>query len=491
MKAIIIGAGVAGLATALRLRKLGLEVHVYESSDKAGGKLNQIELNGFRFDAGPSLFTFPYLVDELFELYGLTPKAYFQYEKKEVCCHYFWEDGTTLKAYANKEQLADEVHQQLGEERSQILNYLGKAEEKYNTVGDIFLTKSLHRLQTWLDKDVLKAFAKIPSFDLNRNIHQVNKKAFNNPKLVQLFDRYATYNGSNPYQAPGLLTMIPHLEFNIGTFFPKGGMYAITQSLYQLALSQGIQFSFNSKVDEIILENGIATGVRVGEQIEQADIVVSNMDIYPTYKKLLPKVPPPTKTLKQERSSSAMIFYWGINRSFPELDLHNIFFAENYKDEFEHIFKQKTLYSDPTIYIHISSKSNAEDAPEGCENWFILVNTPTSDISMEEDEFVAYCRATVVRKLSRMLKTDISSLIKEESVLTPWLIEKKTSSYLGALYGTSSNNPFAAFMRHPNFSRKIENLYFCGGSVHPGGGIPLCLNSAKIVASLVKEYIES
>jgi phytoene dehydrogenase-like protein len=193
------------------------------------------------------------------------------------------------------------------------------------------------------------------------------------------------------------------------------------------------------------------------------------------------------KVLKQERSSSAIIFYWGIKKEFPQLELHNIFFNENYKAEFDAIFKHKTLYNDPTIYINITSKCEPGiHASPGKENWFVMVNV-ASDNKMSEENLIKTCRQNVLLKLSRIFKEDIESLIETEEVLHPKLIEEQTSSYLGALYGTSSNSKRAAFFRHPNFSNAIKRLYFAGGSVHPGGGIPLCLKSAKITAEIIAE----
>jgi phytoene dehydrogenase-like protein len=200
---------------------------------------------------------------------------------------------------------------------------------------------------------------------------------------------------------------------------------------------------------------------------------------------LLPGEPAPERALRQEKSTSALIFYWGIRRQFPELDLHNIFFSEDYRHEFD-CLAAGNISDDPTIYINITSKYTPADAPAGCENWFTMVNVPYNS-GQDWDALIVETRRNVLAKLSRILGTPIEPLIACESLLDPRSIESKTSSHLGALYGTSSNNRMAAFLRHPNFSNRIRGLYFCGGSVHPGGGIPLALLSAKIVNDLIKE----
>ena len=188
--------------------------------------------------------------------------------------------------------------------------------------------------------------------------------------------------------------------------------------------------------------------------------------------------------LRQPRSSSALIFYWGIRKEFHALDLHNIFFSEDYNQEFKYIFKKQQVYNDPTVYVNITSKENKSDAPKGCENWFVMVNVP-SNTGQDWDNIINNVRSNILKKLSISLSVNLEDLIESETVLDPRLIESKTNSYQGALYGASSNNKFAAFLRHPNFSQQISNLYFCGGSVHPGGGIPLCLLSGKIVSDLI------
>ncbi|MEL6916945.1 MAG: FAD-dependent oxidoreductase, partial [Bacteroidota bacterium] len=271
-----------------------------------------------------------------------------------------------------------------------------------------------------------------------------------------------------------------------GTFFPLGGMHRISISLYQLALDHEIKFKFGESVSEIVVEHNKASGVVTNKGRYTSDIVVSNMDVYPTYKKLLKRQKHPQRILKQERSSSALIFYWGIDRKFPELDLHNILFSTHYPEEFKAIFEYKELYKDPTIYINITSKEKKSDAPENHENWFVMINAP-GNYGQDWNVLKKKARASIITKINRILNIDIEKLITVEHVLDPPSIERTTSSYRGSLYGAASNSKFSAFLRHPNFNSEIRNLYFCGGSVHPGGGIPLCLLSAKIVSDIIPE----
>lgn len=482
-KAIIIGAGIGGIATAIRLAQKGYQVEVFETNDYIGGKLSTFRLGDYRFDAGPSLFTMPQFVDELFELCDERPEKHFQYKRKDIACTYYWEDGMRLTAYGDTNKFAQEVEQKLGVPSARLRKYLVKAKKKFDRTRTLFLERSLHKWQTFLRKETLVGIARYFSFEIDTPLDQVNRKQLVEPHLVQFYNRFATYNGSNPYKTPGMMTLVQHLEQFYGTYIPNKGMGEISNALYELAKRQEVVFHLEQPVDNIVVENGKAIGIGVNDKTHTADLVISNMDVVPTYRKLLAHQKQPEKILKQERSSSAVIFYWGINATFPQLDLHNIFFSEDYAAEFSAIFSSKTLYQDPTIYVNITSKDVPSDAPKGKENWFVMINAP-HDTGQDWKALSQQLRQWVLDKLSRALEVDIASLIEQEWVMTPNIIESRTQSYLGALYGASSNNKMAAFLRHPNFSSKISNLYFCGGSVHPGGGIPLCLLSAKIVADL-------
>ena len=485
----IIGAGVAGLAAAVRLAVAGHAVTVFEASHSFGGKMQQFDLPGpagpYRFDAGPSLFTLPQLVDDIFRLAHRNPTDYFRYERLDPITQYFFADGTRLTAWADAGRFAAEVEAQLGVPAGQVADFLRRSGRAYEATAGTFLHKSLHRASTYFSAETLRAVAALPTLGLAGTMHARHEKAFGqDARLVQLFDRYATYNGSDPYQAPATLSLIPHLEHGIGAFYPAGGIYAIAQSLHRLAEEFGVKFRFNEPVREIIVAGGHVTAVRTDQDVYDFGRVVSNMDVVPTYRHLLPTQPAPERTLAQPRSSSALIFYWGMAREFAELDVHNIFFSEDYRAEFQAIFEQQTVADDVTVYVNVTSKKTPADAPPGHENWFVMVNVP-HDQGQDWPALLARTRSAVLARLRRALGVDVGPLIVAERTWTPPGIAQDTSSWGGALYGSSSNNALAAFLRHPNFSGRLDGLYFCGGSVHPGGGIPLCLLSAKIVAELI------
>ncbi|WP_339925376.1 1-hydroxycarotenoid 3,4-desaturase CrtD [uncultured Cyclobacterium sp.] len=483
-KVIIVGSGIAGLAAAIRLSIKGYQVTVFEANTYPGGKLSEITMNGYRFDAGPSLFTLPEQVEELFELASKKTEDYFQYKRLEINCNYFWEDGTKLSAYAEVDKFAEEVKNQLGESPENIKKALSNSAYIYRHLAPLFMHKSLHKWSTWFNKKALRSYLRMGKLGLFKTMNKANAQQFKHPKLVQLFNRYATYNGSNPFQTPATLNIIPHLEFNKGAFFPVKGMHDITTSLFNLSKELGVQFHFSQPVERILVKNKIAKGVIAGGKTYYYDLVINNMDMVTAYKTILKEEKQPKRLLKQPKSSSALIFYWGIKKNFPELELHNILFSNNYEKEFKAIFEKKDLYEDPTVYINITSIHKKDDAPEGSMNWFTMINVPNNQ-GQDWDKLKTKAKEFIVKKINATLNTDIEPLIEVEQILDPIGIETKTSSANGALYGNSSNNKYAAFLRHPNYSSAIDKLYFCGGSVHPGGGIPLCLLSAKIMADMI------
>ena len=484
----VVGAGIAGLSAAIRLAVAGKKVIVFEQNSYTGGKVTAFEQKGFRFDMGPSLFTLPHLVDELFELAGKNPRAYFNYHTHAEVCRYFWDDGTKLTMYPSIEKNEAAVASVFGpSEAKQLRDYFEKAKRKYDLTAPFFLEKSLHRASTFLTPAVVKVLAEIPKLGLFSTLHEENEKAFRTPKLVQLFNRYATYNGSSPYQTPGIMQMITHLEHSLGTHFPMGGMHEISQSLTRLAVDLGVRFELETRVEEFLIEYNSITGLVAGGKTWEVDQLVCNTDVKHAYNYLMPeKVKRPKKTLEQEPSSSALIFYWGLSAQFPELDLHNIMFSENYETEFKQIQSNGPFWEDPTVYIHISNGLEPEDAPKDKDSWFVMVNTPY-DQGQDWDEIVPLVREKVLERISKVLGTSIEPLIEMEEVLRPQDIEQRTSSVGGALYGTSSNDRMAAFLRHSNKSNSVKGLYFCGGSAHPGGGVPLCLLSGKIASEWLIE----
>lgn len=477
-KALVIGSGIAGLAAAVRLRVKGYDVHVFEKNSYPGGKLTVLESNGFRFDAGPSVFTLPELVTELFELAGKNPKDYFDYIRHPIAAKYFWNDGTVFTAPASKESFIESASEQFDEPKKSIKKYLDDSERKFRISRPVFLEKSIHLKKNYFSKEYVKSYPALMTMDIFKSLHRTNKKFIRHPKLVQVLDKFASYIGSDPYRTPGIMSLMTHLEITVGIYFPKNGIHDITQSIYQLGKDIGVHFHFNAAVEKIETDKNNAVGIGVNGKFIAGDVIFSGADAHFTHTHLLKSRKLP-KSVLQERSSSVVVFYWGINKTFAELDLHNMFYPDDYASEFEGIFSKGKIIDDASVYIHRSCEIVKSDAPEGMENWFVMIMTP-SDTEQVNDSAISSYRHIAISKLNRILKTDLEKLIVFEDYLSPKRIEEKTNSYQGALHGISSNSVLSFFRRHSNFSKSYKNLYFVGGSTHPGGGIPQCLHSAKI-----------
>jgi phytoene desaturase len=489
-KICVIGAGLGGLSAAIRLANKGFEVDLYEQNSTPGGKAGEINEKGYRFDTGPSLLTMPQVIEDLFNECGENIDEYLEIKKLDIICKYFYPDRTILNAYSDPAKFGKEIKENTTDDSKSLFKYLDYCKTIYNFAGDLFLTKAPSDLSTYLNSKALKTLLNIKKIDPFRTMHNANADFFTDTKLVQLFDRYATYNGSNPYLAPATLNIIPHVEYNLGSYIPEGGIYSITKSLWKLAEKKGVNIFLNQKADEIILENCEAKSIKTNDNIVKYDKIVSNVDVNHTFQKLIKdsRNKEAKRYITKTPSFSGLVFYWGIKKEFTELETHNILFSKIYKKEFEDLFDNKKIHDDPTVYIYISSKLNISDAPAGKENWFVMVNAPFIQNQNWETE-VMLARYNIIKKINKFLSTDIESLIEFEKVLSPVDIQDRTGSYLGSIYGISSNDKFAAFMRQSNKSKTIKNLYFCGGSAHPGGGIPLVILSGKIVSDIIlKEY---
>lgn len=315
---------------------------------------------------------------------------------------------------------------------------------------------------------------------------------FQSEYLRKFFKRFTTYNGSSPYLAPATLNVIPHVEINQGGYYIKGGLYTLAESLLNLAKSLGCTFHFNASVEKIITENGRITGVRTNNQIVHSDIVVSNSDATETITRLLDNdAVPESKKQKAstiEPSCSGFVLLLGIDRKYDELAHHNIFFTKDYQREFEHIFTDKIMPDDPTIYVANTSQSNPEHAPDNGSNLFILVNAPyLSDAFSWDAESESYANF-IIKDLEDRALTNLSEYIKVKQIITPTDFYDKYSSNKGSIYGTSSNSMFSAFVRPRNKFKGVDGLYLVGGSTHPGGGIPLVVQSALNAVNLIHRY---
>jgi phytoene desaturase len=488
-RAAVIGAGLGGISAAVYLRSFGWEVDVYEKQSFPGGKAGELYAKGYRFDTGPSLLNMLWVFDDVFDKAGTKLENEITVIPLEEICSYFLSDGSYLKAWSDLERFKKDLDTLSKGSGEDFERYLNISKRIHELGGELFLTVPIHEIRRLLKPSIIWKLMRFLGIHPFSTLDQLNRRYFKDERLVQLFDRYATYNGSNPFKTPATMAVIPYVEYSGGGYTVEEGIHAIPAKLSQAAAQGGVQFHFSKTVDQIILKGKRVKGIEVeGESIDY-DAVFSNSDVISTYERLLklPNAPEVKRYRKLEPSSSGIVFYWGIKKHFPQLTVNNIFFSEDYRAEFNSMFKDNDVAKHPTVYVNISSKEAPADAPEYGENWFVLVNAP-ADKGQNWDALVGQVRKSVLDVLSLRLGESIEDLIEFEDILTPPMIEERTDSSFGSLYGISSNTLQAAFLRHRNRSKRFPGLYFCGGSAHPGGGMPLVILSGKMTAELAEEH---
>lgn len=481
----VIGGGLGALSGAICLAQLGFCVQLFEKNPKIGGKVNEVVLGNYRFDTGASLLTMPFIIDELFDFAGFSRSDYLDFMPIDPICRYFFADGSVMDASADKAKMKAAIKQLSPADEEAYESFLEYAERIHMLTSEIFMFTPIHELKKLMKFRYLRTLFRLHQIDPFRTVHQSVSRFFSDPRLIQLFDRYATYNGSDPFQAPATLNIIPYVEYGLGGYYIKGGIYRLVNALEMVARERGVQIHTSVKIEKIYQDGKYVNGVRANGQKICTDYVLCGADAVIAYDELIDESPNQRKKLNRlEPSLSGMVFLWGVKNNHPQLEHHNIIFSSDYSAEFRQIFKHRQVPDEPTIYIAITSKTDAAHAPTGGENWFVLLNMPyLAPGQMWEKEKVRM-RSFVLARL-RQMGLDIEDRIEEEQIYTPKDFSELYASNQGSIYGISSNSKTTAFKRFPNRSRVLNRLYFAGGSVHPGGGIPLVILSGKMAATLI------
>ncbi len=493
----VIGAGIGGIAAACLLATDGWRVTVLERNEKPGGKIQQFEWNGYRFDAGPTLLTLPEILGHLYSRCGSNIRRHLDLVRMDPVCRYHYPDGTQFLHHADPDRTIEEVQRIAPEDLAAFKKFLNYSARLYRTAAPPFL---YNPLAEWGDLRQVKLFDLFridPMTTISRRID----KSFRSVYLRNFFKRFTTYSGSSPWLAPATLNIIPHIEIEKGGWYVKGGIYRIAESLTELAESLGVTFHFQTEVKSIEVDKKgpgscQTTGVKLGNgQLIRSSVVISNCDPTETMNHLLPEE---SKTFFRnsrirrqsalEPSCSGYVLLLAAQKQWPLLRHHNIYFSNDYRDEFEQIFSEKKLPEDPTIYVVNSSVTDPADAPEGGSNLFILVNAPSLGEHPEHQQSENDYPDRIIEKLESSGLNGLSESIAWRKILTPRDFQDQFRAWRGSIYGTSSNSRFSAFFRPGNRVKGIDGLYLTGGGTHPGGGIPLVIRSAVHTAELVERF---
>lgn len=473
-KSVVIGAGIGGLSAAIRLaqQKQAWQVTLIEQLDRPGGKMGEVRADGYRWDTGPSVITMRHVFERLFNEAGRRLEDYLDLVPLHPITRYFWPDGLTLDATTDQEAMCAQIAQFSPRDVDGYVRFMAYVRRLYDIIGGPFLYRQRPGLRDLLRLPLADVF----KIDALRTMHAAIRAHFHDPHLVQLFDRFATYNGSSPYLAPATLNVIAHVEMALGAWYPRGGVYQMALALVRLAQELGVELRYGCGAQRILVDGNRARGVLLKDgSTLPADAVLCNVDVAHARRHLLP----PQKSLfSLEPSCSGLALLIQSPAITPALAHHNIFFCDpaNYAREFDDIFRRRVPPSDPTLYVCITSKTDPDHAPAGCENWFVLVNMPylgeqPAELKMEN------------LKLQMKKFSILNSPFAIYKELSPQWLQETYGGNRGAIYGFSSNSRIAAFMRPANQANNVRGLYFCGGSAHPGGGVPLVTLSGIAAAA--------
>ncbi len=474
-RAVVVGGGIGGLATALRLRKAGAQVVLLEKNETVGGKVAERKAAGFRWDLGPSLFTMPQILDRLFADLGEKWEDHLKLEPLSPTCRYRWADGYQF----------DE--NEFFWSRPDSARLLRHAEGLYNLSASAFLESDPS--EVWrkvLDPRLIPLLRHLPAMSPWRSLASASRRFYRDPHLQQFLQRFATYNGSDPELTPATFAVIPYVQARFGGWFIQGGIRRLAEVLLNLAQKNGVAIRTKAEVATID-----ASGVTLANGGKfSADLVFHNGDVLRAYRDMV--LHPGARAMaekvaKPQRAISGFVVLLGVKGKDPSLGHHNIFFSDNYRLEFQQMFREKRPAENPTIYLCLSARSQPADAPPDHDNYFLLVNAPAETESIDWAKESAAYADRIIRILDEKFLPGLGKRIVHKEWFSPADFETRDAVVGGSLYGWASHGMVPSFLRPPIRSPLLKNLYFVGGTTHPGGGLPLVLLSAEIAVRLASK----
>jgi len=481
-RAVVIGAGFAGIATALRLRKLGYQVTLLERLQSLGGRAQVFERGGYRHDAGPTVITAPFLFDELFELFDEKLEDHLQFVPLDPFYRFHFADGSQFDYRASIEDTLTEIRRFNPDDADGYLKLLEKSKRVY----DVGFKELVHRpfTRVWAMVKQIPALLMLKCY---RSVSQMVNSHLKHPLIRQAFSIHPLLVGGNPFKTTAIYTLIHYLERRWGVFFCMGGTGKLVEELGKLMERQGIELQMGADVDEIILHGKRATGVRLnsGETLD-ADLVVFGGDPETCYKHLLPaKKTFSMPTIKKQYSMGLYVLYFGTRKLYPDVAHHSIWMGPRFKELLTEIFDHKTMSEDYSLYVHRPTATDTSFAPEGCESFYVLCPVPNllGDVNWETEG--PKLRDRIVQSLEETILPDLSSVIEEVFWMTPEDFAKDYRSMHGAGFSIEPRLTQSAWFRFHNRDRAISNLYFVGAGTHPGAGLPGVVSSAKVVEELL------
>ena len=485
-KAVIIGAGVAGIATAVFLAQKGFAVEVYEKNANPGGRCGQMIQEGHRFDLGASILLMPSIYRDVFASLGLDMDKELETTSLEPLYKLFFSDGTDFEYTRDAGKMKLQLEAIEPGSFDQYERYVKEGYEFFNLSMNGLLGKNFYHVFQFINLKSILLLIKLKTWIKHTNYI---KRFFRDASLQKAFTFQNIYVGQNPYKQPAFFSMLSGAEISEGALFPKGGMHRIVEKLLATATGQGVQFHYKTAVTKIVVNGNKTEGIQLDNgSLIKADVVIANADLPYVYNQLLPESRMSGRLKKKEYSCSAIVFHWGVDKIYPQLEHHSIFLNEPYHEGMKKIFNEKSLSANPSFYVHAPVRTDKSAAPENQDTLSIIVPAPCLDAKCDQDWQILKqtAREGVVRRLKEAGLTDIEEHIKFEICYLPKTWESYCNVTNGSVFGSLSHTIFQmGYFRPHNRHNKYKNLYFAGGSTHPGNGIPLVLMSAKLTSERI------
>ena len=484
--ALVIGAGIGGIATAARLAKNGFQVTVLEKNDKPGGRCNQILHDGHRFDTGPTLFLMPEVWQETFESLGEKLEDHLTLKRIDPTYKVHFDDGLQIQLTSDIGEMQSQLEKVEKTAFSGFLRYITEGNKHYKISLEKFVGRNFYNILQYFSLSNLPLIFQLKA--LSKHYSNVSKY-FKDERLKAAFTFQNMYLGLSPYDAPATYSLLQYTELAEGVWYPMGGMYRGIESLTSIAEKLGVKFIYNSPVKTIRTERDRVIAVETTDGREySADLFIGNADLPYIYKELLPASNEAEKLDKKKYTCSTIMFYWGVDKIYPQIAHHNVFLGGDYKASFDSIFESHALPEQPSFYIHAPVRTDPAAAPAGQDTIYVLIPVGHIDETRNQDwdALINRARQTVFERIEKdMGITDLKEHIKFEIMNTPITWKQKYNLEKGAAFGLSHNFWQVGYLRPRNRHSQFQNLYFTGASTHPGTGLPIVLLSARLTTERI------
>lgn len=484
---LVIGSGFGGLGAASRLLSAGHNVTILEKRDKLGGRAYVYEQNGFKFDGGPTVITAPFLFDDIWEAAGKKREDYVEFVPCDPFYRIFDHTGKSFDYNNDHEFTLKEIEKWNPEDKQGYEDFLATTKPIFDKGFTELADKPFLKVS-----DMLKVAPDLIKLQSHKNVYKYVSQFINNDFLRQCFSFHPLLVGGNPFDTTSIYAMIHYLEREWGVHYAMGGTGSIVQAFEQLITEQGGKIRLSTEVEEILVTNGKATGVRLANgEVLEADTVVSNADVAFTYKNMINpkhrKKYTDRKIARTKYSMSLFVIYFGTNRQYRDQGLahHNIILGPRYKTLLDDIFDHKVVAEDFSLYLHMPTLTDPSIAPEGHEGFYVLSPVPHLDSGTDWETFGPVYKKAIMDFLEENYLPDLSKHLVAEHYIDPLHFQNELNSYKGSAFSVQPILTQSAWFRPHNKSEDVDELYFVGAGTHPGAGLPGVLSSSIIAQDLI------